>query len=259
MQILIPVIIVAAIGLLAGVMLSLASKFMAVPTDEKTEKIRECLPGANCGACGYSGCDGYAAAIAAGEAEPNKCAPGGADAAKALAELLGVSVTAEKKIAFAACGRTKEGAAEHFAYDGMPTCAAAALTQGGPLECEYGCIGYGDCVKACRFGALELDENGRPHVSAALCTGCGMCAAACPKNIISVIPEKVKVKVRCSNCKKGAAVAKACKNSCIACGMCVKACESDAVHLENNLAVIDYDKCIGCGKCKAACKRGVIV
>lgn len=258
MEILIPVIIVAIIGFIAGVGLSLASKFMSVPVDEKQEKVRAALPGANCGACGYSGCDGYAAAVAFGEASPDKCAPGGATAASALAEILGVEVNNVPKIAFIACGGSREYTEVKYSYDGMMSCTAANLIHDGPLECEYGCIGFGDCARACPFGAITL-ENGKPIVCKDICVGCGKCVSTCPKALISLIPQNAEIKVTCSNKSKGPTVVKACKASCIACKMCEKACESGAIKVENNLAVIDRTFCTACGKCKEACKRGVII
>lgn len=258
MSIVIPILIVALIGLIAGLGLALASKFMAVPTDEKQEKIRECLPGANCGACGYSGCDGYAEAIAKGEAEPNKCAPGGETAAKQLAELLGVTVDTEKKVAFIACNGSREFSKLKYSYDGMMSCAAANLIQAGPLECEFGCIGYGDCFRACQFGAIKIINN-KPTVCEDLCVGCGKCVSVCPKSVIKLIKKGTPIKVSCQNKLKGAPVVKACAKSCIACGMCQKACENGAITVVDNLAVIDYKKCTSCGKCKAVCKRNVII
>lgn len=258
MEILLPVIIVGIIGLIAGVGLSLASKFMAVPVDEKQEKIREALPGANCGACGFSGCDGYAAAVAAGEASPDKCAPGGAAAAAALAEILGVEVVNEPKTAFIACKGTRENTKLKYAYSGMQSCAAAAALQSGPLECSFGCLGFGDCAAVCPFGAITL-ENGRPAVCGDICVGCGKCVSVCPKALISVLPKSAEVRVACSNKEKGAPVVKNCSVSCIACKMCERACESGAIKVIDNLAVIDRSLCTGCGKCKAACKRGVII
>ena len=258
MEILIPVIIVAVIGLIAGIGLALASKFMAVPVDEKQEKVRAALPGANCGACGYSGCDGYAAAVAEGEAAPDKCAPGGATAAAALAEILGVEVVNEPKIAFIACKGNREVTKTKYSYDGMLSCTAANLMHSGPLECQYGCIGFGDCAKACPFGAITL-ENGRPVVCGDVCVGCGKCTAVCPKSLISLIPKDAKVKVACSNKSKGAPVVKACGVSCIACKMCEKSCENGAIKVTDNIAVIDRALCTECGKCKTVCKRGVII
>ena len=255
MSILIPVLVVAAIGLVLGLGLAFASKFMAVPTDEREEKIRECLPGANCGACGYTGCDGYAAAIAAGEAEPDKCSPGGESTAKSLGEVLGIEISSTPKVAFVACQRN---AKEKYEYTGKPSCLSASLVHGGPLECQFGCIGLGDCVAACSFGAISV-QDGKVIICEDLCGGCGACASVCPKSIIKIIPKAQKTRVLCSNCHKGAHVVKVCTTSCIACGMCVKACESEAITLENNVAVINPDKCTNCGKCKDACKRKAII
>lgn len=255
MNIIIPVIIVAVMGLILGLGLALASKFMAVPTDEKEVKIRECLPGANCGACGYTGCDGYAAAIASGEASPDKCAPGGANTAKALGEVLGIEVSSEPKVAFVACQKNSK---PKYEYSGVNTCLSASLVHGGPLECQFGCIGFGDCAAACKFGAITV-QDGKTVICEDLCTGCGACAAACPKSLISIVPKSSKTRVLCSNCQKGPNVIKVCTTSCIACGMCVKTCENGAITLENNVAVINPEKCINCGKCKEACKRKAIV
>ncbi len=256
MSILIPVIIVTAIGLVAGLGLALAAKFMAVPTDEREEKLRECLPGANCGACGYSGCDGYAAALAKGETEPDKCAPGGAATAAALGEILGIEVSTVPKVAFIAC---QKNAKNKYDYTGRKSCISASLVHSGPLECQFGCIGYGDCLHACPFGAISVDDNGKMIICEDICVGCGKCATVCPKSLISIIPKDSKTRVLCSNKHKGAPVAKVCSTSCIACGMCVKACVSEAISLSDNIAVINPEKCINCGKCKEACKRNAIV
>lgn len=253
--ILIPLLIVTAIGLVLGLGLALAAKFMAVPTDEREAQIRECLPGANCGACGYSGCDGYAAAIANGEVSPDKCAPGGESTAKALGEVLGIEISSIPKVAFIAC---QKNSTPKYEYTGKQSCLTASLVHGGPLECQFGCIGFGDCVHVCQFGAITL-LDGKPVICEDVCTGCGACATICPKSIISVIPKASKTRVLCANCHKGPNVVKVCTTSCIACGMCVKACENEAVKLENNVAVINPDKCTNCGKCKDACKRKAII
>lgn len=258
MEILIAVIIVAVIGLIAGVGLSLASKYMAVPTDERQEKIRSVLPGANCGACGYSGCDGYAAAVASGEAEPDKCAPGGAAAAAGISEILGVEIVSEPKVAFIACGGSCSASKAKYNYSGVQSCAGANMLHSGPLECAYGCIGFGDCMRACDFGAISLKDS-RPVICEDKCVACGKCVKACPKALISLIPKEHKTTVRCSNRDKGQAVVKSCAVSCIACRMCEKNCEAGAVTVKDNIAVIDYNLCNGCGKCKEVCKRGVII
>ena len=259
MEILIPVLVVLAIGVVLGIGLSLADKFMSVPVDEKQIKIRECLPGANCGACGYSGCDGYAAALAEGKAEPNKCAPGGEATAKALGEVLGVEVKAQSLVAFIACGGTPDTVKPAFEYTGFKTCAAAKLAGGGPLACEFGCLGLGDCMRACEFGGITL-KDGRPVICEDICAACGKCVKACPKSLISLIPkDEAKTRVRCSNKKKGPQVVKSCDVSCIACGMCERNCEAGAIKVIDNLAVIDYSLCTSCGKCKEVCPRKAII
>lgn len=259
MEILLPVIIVGAIGLIAGLGLAVASKFMAVPVDESQEKARAVLPGANCGACGFSGCDGYAEALAAGKASIDKCAPGGAAVAKQLSEIFGGEVGASEPLtAFVACKGTPEITVEAYEYRGMESCAAANSLHGGPLACAYGCLGFGDCMRACQFGAITL-ENGRPSICRDKCVACGRCAEVCPKGIISLVPQKAAVLVGCSSCAKGPSVAKSCKVSCIACMQCEKSCPTGAIRVKNNLAVIDYELCSGCGKCREVCKRGVIL
>ena len=255
MNVLTPVLIVVVIGLVAGIILTIAAKVMFVPVDERVAAIKEVLPGANCGACGYTGCDGYAAAVANGEAKPDKCAPGGANTAKALGEVLGIEISTSPKVAFIACQRNSKA---KYEYTGDKTCLSASLVHGGPLECQFGCIGLGDCAAACKFGAITL-QDGKPILCEDICTGCGACAAACPKSLISIVPKECKPRVLCSNCHKGPSVVKVCTSSCIACGMCVKTCENEAISIENNVAVINPEKCVNCGKCKDVCKRKAIV
>lgn len=257
MEILIPVIIVAVIGLIAGLGLSLAGKYLSDPPDEKFEAIREALPGANCGACGYTGCDDYAKAVKEGIAQPNLCLPGGKDTAKALSEVLGVEVETEEKVAFIACGGDCNKAKTKYNYSGIQSCAAAANLFGGPSECVFGCIGLGDCAAVCEEGGITVTDN-LAKIDASICKACGKCITACPKKLISFVPAHAKVKVLCNNTEKGAKVMKVCDVGCIGCTKCVKVCETAAIRVENFLAVIDQNKCTACGKCKEVCPRGCI-
>ena len=142
MDILIPILIVAGIGLLAGVILAVASVVMAVPKDEKAEAILEVLPGANCGACGFSGCSGYAAALSKGEAKAGLCSPGGEECAKACAELLGVGdVAVEKKTALVHCMGSYDMTSDKMNYDGIHSCSASTFLAGGITSCRFGCMG----------------------------------------------------------------------------------------------------------------------
>ncbi len=251
------VLIVGGIGLVLAIVLSLASKFFAVPTDEKVEKIRECLPGANCGACGYSGCDGYAEALATG-AEPNLCTPGGAATADALSKVLGVEIDVDEKIAVVHCHHSLDKATSSFAYSGVASCAAVGLMYGGPLDCKYGCLGFGDCIKVCDFGALSL-VDGNIVVDKEKCGGCGKCAKACPKGIISIESANAPYYVACSNKDKGAIARKFCSAACIGCGKCAKVCTAGAITVTDNLAFIDPDKCTGCGECEKNCPTKAII
>ncbi len=252
------IIIVAAIGVIAGLILAIASIIMHVPTDEKAAAIEEILPGANCGACGYSGCSGYAAALAKGEAEPNLCAPGGPAVMAEIAELLGGPVgTMEKKTAMVMCMGSLDQTTNRMDYDGIQTCAAASLVAGGSSSCSYGCLGYGDCVDVCDHDAIEVC-NGVARVTPSFCIACTMCVKACPRALIQMIPVKDQAVVRCNNCDKGAQATKVCKVSCIGCMKCVKTCEFGAITVTNFNATIDPSKCTNCGKCIDACPRHCI-
>lgn len=256
-EIIIPVVIVAIIGLVLGLGLSLAGKYLSDPPDEKFEAIREALPGANCGACGYTGCDDYAAAVKDGIAEPNLCIPGGKDTASALSKVLGVEISATEQVAFVACGGDCYKATTKYAYSGMVSCAAAAALYDGPMDCTFGCIGFGDCAKVCEYGGIEI-VDGVARVDTRICKACGKCVNVCPKKVIKMVPKENNLKVRCLNTDKGGKTMKVCEVGCIGCTKCVKECKYDAIKVENFLARIDPEKCTGCGECLLVCPRGCI-
>ena len=254
-SILTAVLIIGGIGLLGSIMLVLASKFMSVPVDDRAQKIEELLPKANCGACGYAGCADYAAAVAKGE-RVNLCVPGGAKVAKEIGALLGVEAgDIEQKVAVVACRGDSAATRDKYLYRGIDSCAAAYMLFAGESECTFGCLGLGDCVKACKFESISV-KDGLARTNTETCTGCGLCAAACPKSIIKMVVKSRRSVVRCSNHDKGVFTRKACTNGCIACGKCVKACPNSAIAIVNNLAVIDEANCIACGKCTEVCPVG---
>ena len=247
------VIVVVVIALIAGVILSIASIVFAVPVDEKAEAIAGVLPGANCGACGYAGCSGYAEALAKGEAEIGLCSPGGPDVAEECAEILGVSAgSMEKKVAIIQCAGTCSVVDKKMDYAGIDSCAAAAVLFGGDSACQYGCLGHGDCAAVCPENAITIC-NGLATVNEDLCVGCGLCAKACPKNVIIIEAQKWTQHVRCKNTDKGAETRKTCKVGCIGCMKCQKECEAGAITVTNFNATIDYSKCTNCGHCKDVC------
>ncbi|NLM83212.1 MAG: RnfABCDGE type electron transport complex subunit B [Clostridiales bacterium] len=251
--ILLAVGILAGLGLVFGLILSIASAVMAVPRDEKVEALKEVLPGANCGACGYSGCEGYAQAMAHEGARVGLCSPGGAAVAEATAEILGVSNTGVKtQVALVRCGGCKSFDGVKQEYRGIPTCRAAAQFFGGDRACSYGCLGYGDCAAACEYGAIRI-KDGLAYIDASKCRGCTTCVAACPKALITMAPGSTRGVVRCSSHDKGAVVRKVCRTGCIGCMRCTKVCEHDAIHVKDALAEIDPEKCTGCGQCADNC------
>lgn len=250
--------VVSAVSLLLGVLLAVISRFFAVKEDETVKAIRACLPGVNCGACGYKGCDDYAAAVAEGTAKPNLCIPGAEATAAELGALLGVEIEAPKDmVAFVHCNGNCGATAKKAAYDGITSCKAAAQLYGGPDACRFGCLGFGDCAAACPANAICM-KDGIAHVDTSLCLGCGLCETVCPKRIISMIPQETEAVVMCSNTDKGADARKACSNACIGCKKCEKTCPAGAITVTNNLAKIDYDKCTGCGECAAVCPTGCL-
>ena len=258
MEILTPILIVGILGLLAGVILAVASIVMAVPKDETAAALEEALPGANCGACGFSGCPGYAAAMAKGEASPGLCSPGGAEVAQKCAQILGSGdVTVQEKVALVQCLGSYDNTTDKMLYDGIESCAAAAFLMGGITSCRYGCMGLGDCLSACEYGAIQVC-NGLARVDTDLCKGCSKCVSACPKGLISLVPKKRQAAVRCSNCDKAKPTMDVCKIGCIGCGKCQRTCPSGAIRVENGVARVDPALCQACGQCIEACPRHVI-
>ena len=254
-SILIPTVIVAAIGLVLGLGLAIASVVFAVPVDEKAVKIRECLPGANCGACGFSGCDGYAAALSEGKTdECNRCTPGGNDVAKAVAAIMGKEAgSVTPMVAAVMCQGNSCNVEEKLEYSGVHSCKMATQLFGGPKNCVHGCIGFGDCIEVCQYDAIFICD-GVARINPDKCRACKMCIKTCPRHLIELFPlDTTKAAVLCKNHDKGAQTRKQCKAGRIGCMKCTKVCPEGAVTVENFCAKVDYDKCIGCGMCHEAC------
>jgi len=258
--ILTPVLLVVAMGFVFAVILTIAAKIFFVPVDETVVNLRAELPGANCGGCGFAGCDDYANALAA---DPegvgcSKCPVGGAECAAKLAAILGMEAgDAEPVVATVLCNGNHTSSKSLLEYQGMTTCAAAVTLYGGMNQCKYGCLGLGDCTRACNFNAIQICD-GVAVVAREQCVGCGACATACPKHVISLLPAKSKVVVQCQSQDKGAVTRKACANGCIGCGKCAKVCKFEAITVENNHATIDPEKCKNCGLCAKECPTNAI-
>lgn len=257
--IIIATIFIAIVGLIVGIFLGFSAIKFEVPINEKEVAIREVLPGANCGACGYPGCDGLANAIANGEARVNGCPVGGEDCSKKIGEIMGISSDFVRMVAFVKCDGDCNKASQKFDYSGIKDCNAAAIVSGGgPKNCNFGCMGLGSCVKACEYDAIHI-INGIAYVDRDKCVCCECCVATCPKNLIKIVPYSADTLVRCNSTDKAKDVKSSCDVGCIGCKKCVKACEDDAVFVIDNLARIEYDKCINCGKCVEACPQNIII
>ena len=251
------VAVLFVMGIVFALLLGIAAKIFAVEVDERVPLVRECLPGANCGGCGFPGCDGLATAIVEGNAPVNGCPVGGAACAEKIAAVMGVDAGAgDKMVAHVHCNGGCN-AVDKAKYEGLQDCQAALRVAGGPKACQFACVGLGTCERACPFDAIHVVE-GVATVDSEKCTACKKCVAACPQHIIDIVPDKCKVHVDCSSKAKGAEVTKVCKVGCIGCGLCEKTCKFDAIHVVNGVAVIDYSKCKNCKMCAKACPRGTI-
>lgn len=253
--------VVGGMGIAIGLLLGLAGKVFQVETDEREELVLELLPGINCGACGYPGCDGCAAAITSGDASANACTVASSDTHVKIADLMGTKVeTTVKQVAFVKCAGTSEKTRDKYNYNGIMDCRKAFEVPGhGPKQCVFACTGYGSCVRVCSFDAIHI-VDGIALVDKEKCTACGLCIEECPKDLIELVPyDETGHFIRCNSTDKGRDVKKACDIGCIACKLCEKACGYDAVHVNNFLAKIDYEKCVNCGECAKKCPTNVIL
>lgn len=247
------------LGCLFGAMLSLASKKFHVQLDPREEALIGALPGTNCGACGFPGCQGMAKAVLKGEAPANACTAGGAEVTQRVSKIMGVeAVLKEKEVAVIMCKGGRKEAKDRFRYAGIHDCKAASMIAGGAKSCGYGCLGLATCGMVCPYDAIRMDGNALPVVDEKKCTGCGICAANCPKFLIKMIRESNQIHIRCNSLDKGAVTRKNCSVGCIVCKKCEKTCPVGAITIRDNLAVIDPFKCDNCRKCVAVCPTDTI-
>ncbi len=267
MEIVIAIAILGGLGLAFGLVLGGASKVFYVQTDPRLDELNESLPGANCGGCGYAGCGGYAEAVLKGEAPIGLCASGGNACAQEMSRIMGVKAEAvTRKVALVRCSghrfvtpEGKElGVKQKGSYEGLSDCFAASKVAGnGPMVCKFGCLGFGNCTKVCKYDAIAV-VDGAAVVDKEKCVGCMSCAKACPRNLIVPVNHDHHVVIACNSRAKGAVTTRGCTQGCIGCGLCTKICPHDAIHVDQNLAIIDYEKCIGCGLCATVCPKKLI-
>ncbi len=250
--------IFAAIAVVVVALILLVAKLCKVNADEKVEHILQNLAGANCGGCGCTGCAGFAAKLCNGEANLEECHVTSSESKKQIASILGVSYEQSKPTVSVCHCNGGKNAKDAFVYVGANDCEEQAKLQGGAKACKYGCLGDGNCVRACADCGIAL-KDGCAEVDSDTCISCGACIRACPKRLFSRIPADAKVYVACASHERGKAVLDVCSVGCIACGKCAKTCPTGAITMVDNLPVIDYEKCIKCGKCAACCPRHTII
>jgi len=253
-------VVLAGLGIVFGVALAIVAARFVVKMDPKVEQVRETLPGANCGACGFAGCMGYAEAVVGNpDVAVSMCAPGKSAVAEKIAGITGKKAEkVDPKIARVFCQGGTALSQRKFIYTGVKDCTAAVLAAGGDKSCEFGCLGYGTCMRACPFDAIRMSSDNLPLINPEKCTACGKCVAACPKQVIELAQASKAVVISCHSRDKGADTKKKCQVGCIACGICVRTCPSDAIKVENNHARIDHAKCIVCGLCVKKCPTNAI-
>jgi Na+-translocating ferredoxin:NAD+ oxidoreductase subunit B len=255
-EILIGTGVLAAVALVFGLLLTLVDKAFAVPTDPRRDQIRQALPGANCGGCGFAGCDALADAIAAGNAPANACPVGGTAVAQQIASIIGSDICCDmaRSVATVVCQGTLERCKTKFDYHGIEDCTAAVLINDGNRACSYACLGLGTCVRVCKFDAIHIDEPSKiAVVDVDKCTACGACVAVCPKKVLELQPVTLPVRVLCRAAEEGHLVSDNCKIGCIGCELCAQACKFDAIVMENHLPKIDQSKCVACMMCAEVC------
>ena len=241
--VLVSVAILGTLGLVLGGMIAAATKKLWVWEDPRIDEVTGLLPGNNCGACGQAGCRAFAEKAIAGAIQRAQCTVMSADAVQTVARYLGVAAgTANKRLARLRCGGGDGVAVRAAEYRGLETCAAAAAVAGAGIGCSWACVGLADCERSCTFDAIFMNDRRLPVVIPQLCTACGDCVEACPRELFTLMPADQKLIVQCRSLLEGAAAESLCSAACNGCGRCALDAAPGLIQITSGLAVIDYSK-----------------
>jgi len=260
------ILVFTVLGMIFGIAIAGTARKFHVPSNPVIEAVKDNLPAANCGACGYGACQGYAEHVVEDqEVSPTLCTPGGQEIAIVIGDLTGKEVgVIKEEVAMLRCAGIRSVAREQATYVGIHTCSAAALSFGGPKACKYGCLGLGDCQKVCAFGAIRMTDDGIVAIDFAKCTGCGLCIDACPKETLEMMPRQHRVILSCTTRDKGKSVKSVCTVGCIQCKLCIKECPADAIYFDaQGIITVDHASCSGYGPgcdevCVAVCPTDIL-
>lgn len=240
-NVLVAAAIMAGLGVTFGTLLAVAYRFLRVPEDPRVGRVEELLPNTNCGACGEPGCRAFAEAVVAGARQPAGCTVSSPEGVLRIAEFLGVEAgEQDKRVARLHCAGGRAQARQIAAYEGFSSCRAAAITGGGGKGCAWGCLGLADCEVACTFDAIAMNGNGLPVVKVDLCTACGDCVLACPRDLFEVVPLRQPLVVQCRVPLAGEEARALCSVACDACGRCAQDAPEGLIRMAGNLPVVDY-------------------
>ncbi len=265
MTILNTILLLCAIGIFVGFALYYVAKKFYIEENPLYDEVESMLPGANCGGCGYPGCRKLAEKMVDSPSlEGLYCTASSSETMEAIGNFLGKSVQKkDMQVAVLRCAGSCDKRTKHVAYEGISSCAFAANFYTGDTGCSFGCIGFGDCVEACQFGAMKMNpETHLPEIETSMCTACGKCVVSCPKQLLEIRKTNkndMKIYVGCLNKDKGFIAKEACTVACIGCGKCQKVCANDAIVIVDSLAYIDANKCKLCRKCVDECPTGSII
>lgn len=254
-------LVLGGVGLFFGFLIAMANKKFYVWEDPRINDVEQLLPNSNCGACGQPGCRAFAEGLVTGKLQPSGCTVMGAEDVEEVAAYLGVDAgSASKRVARLLCAGGKNEAARNSDYAGLETCKAAAAIAGGGKACNWGCLGLGDCERACLLDAIYMNDDLLPVVIPDLCTACSDCVVACPKDLFQLMPIEQKLIVQCKNLLKGDAAEDLCSVACNTCNRCVADSEPGVIEIIDNLAVINYEKnALTDPKATERCPTGAIV